>query len=136
MEWGNLKSGQFAIFYFVSDACHNKFCGAGKVCQLSATGEPECICIPSCPIEVDPRRKVLSTSVVVVLKMIKKFLHISLCLQKQCNIYYRSAQTTMKHGDQTVKFIRCDACVIKVQKIARVRSISMFTLNTMVCAER
>lgn len=42
------------------DACHNKYCGAGKVCQLTETGEPECVCIPSCPVEVDPRRKVCS----------------------------------------------------------------------------
>ncbi|KAK3915916.1 SPARC protein [Frankliniella fusca] len=42
------------------DPCQDKFCGAGKVCQVSSAGEAECVCIPSCPIEVDPRRKVCS----------------------------------------------------------------------------
>lgn len=42
------------------DACHDKYCGAGKVCQLTAAGEAECVCIPTCPVEVDPRRKVCS----------------------------------------------------------------------------
>lgn len=42
------------------DPCHDKYCGAGKVCQLSAAGEAECVCIPTCPVEVDPRRKVCS----------------------------------------------------------------------------
>lgn len=42
------------------DPCVNKYCGAGKVCQLTDAGEPECVCIPNCPVEVDPRRKVCS----------------------------------------------------------------------------
>lgn len=42
------------------DACHDKYCGAGKVCEVSAAGEAECVCIKTCPEEVDPRRKVCS----------------------------------------------------------------------------
>lgn len=44
----------------VPDACAEKYCGAGKVCQVAANGEAECVCIPTCPQEVDPRRKVCS----------------------------------------------------------------------------
>ncbi|XP_075217396.1 secreted protein, acidic, cysteine-rich [Lycorma delicatula] len=42
------------------DPCHLKHCGAGRVCTLNDDEEPVCICIPSCPVERDPRRKVCS----------------------------------------------------------------------------
>ncbi|XP_054263705.1 SPARC [Macrosteles quadrilineatus] len=42
----------------ISDPCLHKHCGAGRVCHLSDDGEAECLCIPSCPLERDPRRKV------------------------------------------------------------------------------
>ncbi|KAJ9578815.1 hypothetical protein L9F63_004965, partial [Diploptera punctata] len=42
------------------DACAKKHCGAGRVCEVTPEGEPECICIPNCPEEQDPRRKVCS----------------------------------------------------------------------------
>lgn len=40
------------------DPCHATHCGAGKVCVLDDNEEPTCICIPTCPEEKDPRRKV------------------------------------------------------------------------------
>lgn len=42
------------------DPCLNVHCGAGRICQLDNTGEPQCICIPSCPDEIDQRRKICS----------------------------------------------------------------------------
>lgn len=42
------------------DPCATKHCGAGQVCDINEDGEAECICIPNCPNEVDPRRKVCS----------------------------------------------------------------------------
>lgn len=42
----------------VYDPCHSKHCGAGKICILNDEEEPQCICIPTCPVERDPRRKV------------------------------------------------------------------------------
>jgi len=38
--------------------CLDKSCGAGRICQVDDAGGPQCICIPECPQEVDPRRKV------------------------------------------------------------------------------
>jgi len=42
----------------LADPCLHKHCGAGRVCHLSEEGEAECLCIPACPLERDPRRKV------------------------------------------------------------------------------
>jgi secreted protein acidic and rich in cysteine len=36
-------------------------CGAGKVCQLTQDSA-ECVCIPECPEEIDPRRKVCTNT--------------------------------------------------------------------------
>lgn len=44
--------------YYVLDPCLHKHCGAGRICHLNNEGEAECLCIPSCPLERDPRRKV------------------------------------------------------------------------------
>lgn len=35
-------------------------CGAGRVCELDEDDEPMCVCIPDCPMESEPRRKVCS----------------------------------------------------------------------------
>lgn len=41
------------------DPCKGVRCGAGRVCLASAADQhAECICIPECPFEGDPRRKV------------------------------------------------------------------------------
>lgn len=41
------------------DPCKGVRCGAGRICQSNAEGQhAECICIPECPFEGDPRRKV------------------------------------------------------------------------------
>ncbi|XP_046393421.1 SPARC [Ischnura elegans] len=42
------------------DPCSTKHCGAGQVCDLDENGEAQCICIPDCPVETEPRRKVCS----------------------------------------------------------------------------
>ncbi|XP_069672289.1 SPARC [Periplaneta americana] len=42
------------------DPCAKKHCGAGRVCEVSDDGVAECVCIQTCPDEVDPRRKVCS----------------------------------------------------------------------------
>jgi len=42
------------------DPCAKKHCGAGRVCELTAEGAAQCVCISTCPDEVDPRRKVCS----------------------------------------------------------------------------
>nr|XP_023029545.1 SPARC [Leptinotarsa decemlineata] len=44
----------------VLDPCMEVHCGAGRVCQVDSEGEPQCICIPSCPVETESRRKVCS----------------------------------------------------------------------------
>ncbi|XP_067010558.1 SPARC [Anabrus simplex] len=44
----------------IRDPCLDKHCGAGQVCDINEQGEAECICIPTCPDEADPRRKVCS----------------------------------------------------------------------------
>ncbi|XP_058128034.1 SPARC [Anopheles coustani] len=41
------------------DPCKGVRCGAGRVCSANtATQHAECICIPECPYESDPRRRV------------------------------------------------------------------------------
>uniref|UniRef100_A0A1B0D6H3 Follistatin/Osteonectin EGF domain-containing protein n=1 Tax=Phlebotomus papatasi TaxID=29031 RepID=A0A1B0D6H3_PHLPP len=41
----------------LSDPCTKVHCGAGRICQ--ADGQTAaCVCVPECPDEVDPRRKV------------------------------------------------------------------------------
>ncbi|CAG9854193.1 unnamed protein product [Phyllotreta striolata] len=42
------------------DPCMEVRCGAGRICQVSDDGEPECVCIPNCPVETESRRKVCS----------------------------------------------------------------------------
>lgn len=42
----------------VEDPCLDKHCGAGRVCRLNDEGEAMCVCIPTCPEEREPRRKV------------------------------------------------------------------------------
>ncbi|KRT80570.1 hypothetical protein AMK59_7611, partial [Oryctes borbonicus] len=42
------------------DPCVTVHCGAGRVCEIDEDDEPMCVCIPDCPIEVEPRRKVCS----------------------------------------------------------------------------
>ncbi|KDR16367.1 SPARC isoform X2 [Zootermopsis nevadensis] len=44
----------------IHDPCAKKHCGAGRVCELTEEGEADCVCIPTCPEEADPRRKVCS----------------------------------------------------------------------------
>ena len=44
----------------ISDPCAKVYCGAGKVCQPDEDDEPQCICIPECPVETEPRRQVCS----------------------------------------------------------------------------
>jgi hypothetical protein len=48
--------------WYSTDPCAKKHCGAGRVCELTEEGEAECVCIPTCPEEVDPRRKVRGIS--------------------------------------------------------------------------
>lgn len=43
---------------FVVDPCASKHCGAGRICDVTPEGKAECICVPVCPHETDPRRKV------------------------------------------------------------------------------
>ncbi|KAF2894849.1 hypothetical protein ILUMI_11319 [Ignelater luminosus] len=45
---------------FSADPCLKVHCGAGRICEIDEDDEPQCICIPDCPIEVDSRRKVCS----------------------------------------------------------------------------
>ncbi|KAL0281364.1 UNVERIFIED_CONTAM: hypothetical protein PYX00_002370 [Menopon gallinae] len=45
---------------FVADPCADKHCGAGRVCEVTPEGKPICVCVPSCNLETDPRRKVCS----------------------------------------------------------------------------
>nr|CAD7574255.1 unnamed protein product [Timema californicum] len=42
------------------DPCAEKHCGAGRVCVLDELEQAQCVCIPTCPEEADPRRKVCS----------------------------------------------------------------------------
>lgn len=47
-------------YYCILDPCLKVHCGAGRICQVDELGEPQCICIPECPVETEPRRKVCS----------------------------------------------------------------------------
>ncbi|KAF5281069.1 hypothetical protein FQR65_LT14865 [Abscondita terminalis] len=42
------------------DPCLQVHCGAGKICQVDENDEPQCVCIPECPVESEPRRQVCS----------------------------------------------------------------------------
>ncbi|KAJ8916975.1 hypothetical protein NQ315_008375 [Exocentrus adspersus] len=42
------------------DPCLQVRCGAGRICEVDSEGEPQCVCIPNCPVEKDSRRKVCS----------------------------------------------------------------------------
>lgn len=42
------------------DPCMKVHCGAGRVCEVDEVGEPQCVCIPECPVETESRRKVCS----------------------------------------------------------------------------
>lgn len=42
------------------DPCLQVRCGAGRICEVDDEGEPQCVCIPKCPVESDSRRKVCS----------------------------------------------------------------------------
>lgn len=42
------------------DPCIKVHCGAGRVCEVDPAGEPQCVCIPTCPVETESRRKVCS----------------------------------------------------------------------------
>lgn len=48
------------IYIFLSDPCLEVRCGAGRICEVDSEGEPQCVCIPTCPVESDTRRKVCS----------------------------------------------------------------------------
>uniref|UniRef100_A0A7G3APH1 Putative matricellular protein osteonectin/sparc/bm-40 n=1 Tax=Lutzomyia longipalpis TaxID=7200 RepID=A0A7G3APH1_LUTLO len=41
----------------ISDPCAKVHCGAGRICQADGMSA-SCVCVPECPDEVDPRRKV------------------------------------------------------------------------------
>lgn len=56
-ERESLVNGQRPVLF---DPCAKIHCGAGKICK--SEGETaECICIPDCPQEKDPRRKVCTS---------------------------------------------------------------------------
>ncbi|RZF43002.1 hypothetical protein LSTR_LSTR014559 [Laodelphax striatellus] len=40
------------------DACFNKKCPAGQICEIGEDDQAKCVCIPNCPVERDSRRKV------------------------------------------------------------------------------
>lgn len=42
----------------IEDPCGRVHCGAGRICELTDQNVPRCICIPDCPDEKDPRRRV------------------------------------------------------------------------------
>ncbi|KAK9879168.1 hypothetical protein WA026_004020 [Henosepilachna vigintioctopunctata] len=44
----------------IMDPCLRVHCGAGRICQLDNVGEPQCVCISTCPDEADHRRRVCS----------------------------------------------------------------------------
>lgn len=52
-----INSVKNLIHKFPDDPCTKIHCGAGRVCQVQ-DDSAQCICIPDCPEEVDPRRKV------------------------------------------------------------------------------
>uniref|UniRef100_A0A1L8E3J1 Putative matricellular protein osteonectin/sparc/bm-40 n=1 Tax=Nyssomyia neivai TaxID=330878 RepID=A0A1L8E3J1_9DIPT len=41
----------------ISDPCAKVHCGAGRICQADGQSA-SCVCVPECPDEADPRRKV------------------------------------------------------------------------------
>ncbi|XP_059610724.1 SPARC [Phlebotomus argentipes] len=41
----------------ISDPCAKVHCGAGRICQAEGQSA-SCVCVPECPEEVDPRRRV------------------------------------------------------------------------------
>ena len=45
------------LFIIIDDPCTKIHCGAGRVC-LTVEDSASCVCIPECPEENDPRRKV------------------------------------------------------------------------------
>lgn len=45
------------LFSFQVDPCAKIHCGAGRVCEADGT-TAECVCIPECPKQTDPRRMV------------------------------------------------------------------------------
>lgn len=51
---------EFQNHKFFADPCLEVHCGAGRVCQVDEAGEPQCVCIPKCPVETESRRKVCS----------------------------------------------------------------------------
>jgi len=44
----------------IPDPCAKVHCGAGRICEIDDDEEPQCVCIPECPEENEPRRKVCS----------------------------------------------------------------------------
>ncbi|KAF7277073.1 hypothetical protein GWI33_009474 [Rhynchophorus ferrugineus] len=46
----------------VIDPCLDVQCGAGMVCELDKEGDPQCVCIETCPEETESRRKVCSNA--------------------------------------------------------------------------
>lgn len=66
-EFDNLKkSDEFAeeippeddLVPKILNPCGNVHCSAGRVCEVDDLGEAECVCIKSCPVETESRRKV------------------------------------------------------------------------------
>lgn len=45
------------LLYIPVDPCAKIHCGAGRICQADGTSA-ECVCIPECPQQSDPRRMV------------------------------------------------------------------------------
>lgn len=50
---------KFFLFWLL-DPCFGVHCGAGRVCEPDDEFEPQCVCVPSCPIETEARRKACS----------------------------------------------------------------------------
>lgn len=44
--------------FYQFDPCANVKCSAGQVCDINEDNKPHCVCVPVCPEEDDPRRKV------------------------------------------------------------------------------
>lgn len=47
---------------FDFDPCSSVKCDAGQICNIDENNKARCICIPKCPSEEDPRRKVCSNT--------------------------------------------------------------------------
>lgn len=59
-EWSVSDDGWLCaslIYSTLDDPCTKIHCGAGRVCQVQEDSA-QCVCIPECPEEHDPRRKV------------------------------------------------------------------------------